>query len=325
MRPDPYKQKASRRYQATHKSAQAKDSAPDTKEKTAVKEAPPAPAPAHKGGKYSRRQIHDNTWRYDDNVPESASDVPLNSIEAAEAREEENVRDFLSYLEEKSQSFANDQSAVYFQLRAEADSVELDSYNDDTWKQLVEINWDGLLEAAASMPLRKLLDVDEDIALPDGVADTSKILGKVVVELRNDVVPKTTENFRALCTGEKGFGYKNSPVHRIIPQFMLQSGDFTHNDGTGGESIYGPSFDDENFELKHDAAGLLSMANSGRNSNGSQFFITTAPCTWLDGKHVVFGKVVQGMSVIRSIEVLGSVSGKPSETVVIDQCGEVTK
>ncbi|KAJ2252860.1 hypothetical protein GGH98_002849, partial [Coemansia sp. RSA 454] len=161
---------ASRRYQATHKSAQAKDSAPDTKEKTVVKEAPPAPT--HKGGKYSRRQIHDNTWRYEENVPENTSNVPLDSIEAAEAREEENVRDFLSYLEEKSQSFANDQSAVYFQLRAEADSVELDSYNDDTWKQLVEINWDGLLDAAASMPLRKLLDVDEDTALPDGVADT---------------------------------------------------------------------------------------------------------------------------------------------------------
>ncbi|KAJ2497163.1 cytochrome P450 cyp2 [Coemansia sp. RSA 1972] len=156
-------------------------------------------------------------------------------------------------------------------------------------------------------------------------ATKSKVLGKVVFELRKDVVPKTTENFRALCTGEKGFGYKNSPVHRIIPQFMLQSGDFTHKDGTGGESVYGPIFDDENFELKHDAAGLLSMANSGRNSNGSQFFITTASCTWLDGKHVVFGKVVQGMNVIRSIEAMGSVSGKPSETVIIDECGEVTK
>ncbi|KAJ2497162.1 hypothetical protein GGH96_005309 [Coemansia sp. RSA 1972] len=180
MRPDPYKQKASRRYQATHKSAQAKDSAPDIKEEIAVKEV--LPAPTHKGGKYSRRQIHDNTWRYEDNVPESTSNVPLDSIEAAEAREEENVRDLLSYLEEKSQSFANDQSAVYFQLRAEADSVELDSYNDNTWKQLVEINWDGLLDAAASMPLRKLLDVDEDTALPDGVADT-------VAQSEDSVVP----------------------------------------------------------------------------------------------------------------------------------------
>ncbi|KAJ2480189.1 hypothetical protein IWW56_002611 [Coemansia sp. RSA 2131] len=202
MRPDPYKQKASRRYQATHKSAQAKDSAPDTKEKTAVKEAPPAPAPAHKGGKYSRRQIHDNTWRYDDNVPESTSDVPLNSIEAAEAREEENVRDFLSYLEEKSQSFANDQSAVYFQLRAEADSVELDSYNDDTWKQLVEINWDGLLDTAASMPLRKLLDVDEDIALPDGVADTveqseDSVVPTVLPTMSQAVYTKVQQSVRA--------------------------------------------------------------------------------------------------------------------------------
>ncbi|KAJ2829979.1 hypothetical protein IWW50_000545 [Coemansia erecta] len=170
MRPDPYKQKASRRYQATHKSVQKADAAPNSKNNDGDKE--PQPAPVHRGGKYSRRQLQDNAWRYEDNAPETASESPLDTVEAAEAREEDNVREFLSYLEEKSQNFASDQSAVYFQLRAEADSAELDSYNDDTWKKLVEINWDGLVDAAASMPLRRLLDVDNDVFLPETVADT---------------------------------------------------------------------------------------------------------------------------------------------------------
>ncbi|KAJ2355956.1 hypothetical protein GGF43_002374 [Coemansia sp. RSA 2618] len=314
MRPDPYKQKASRRYQATHKSVQKADAAPNSKNNDGDKE--PQPAPVHRGGKYSRRQLQDNAWRYEDNAPETASESPLDTVEAAEAREEDNVREFLSYLEEKSQNFASDQSAVYFQLRAEADSAELDSYNDDTWKKLVEINWDGLVDAAASMPLRRLLDVDDDVFLPETP------LGRIVMELRKDVVPKTAENFRALCTGEKGYGYKNTIFHRVIPQYLIQGGDFTDNTGIGGESIYGPKFDDENFELKHINAGLLSMANSGPHTNGSQFFITTMPCQWLDGKHVVFGKVVEGMSVVREIETRGSISGKPLQTVTIDECGE---
>jgi len=164
-----------------------------------------------------------------------------------------------------------------------------------TIKTYFDVSWEGPVLDASGKATR----------------DVKEQSGRINFNLFDDVVPKTAENFRALCTGEKGFGYAGSSFHRIIPQFMLQGGDFTRGNGTGGKSIYGEKFSDENFKLKHTKPGLLSMANAGPNTNGSQFFVTTIVTNWLDGKHVVFGEVAddESMLVVRALEATGSGSG----------------
>ena len=162
------------------------------------------------------------------------------------------------------------------------------------------------------------------------ISINNQAAGKLVFELFKDTNPKTAENFRALCTGERGVGksgknlhYLNSIFHRIIPGFMAQGGDFTRGDGTGGESIYGNKFEDENFIRSHTGRGDLSMANAGKHTNGSQFFICFIATTWLNGNHVVFGKMIEGDDVLNRIEACGTKNGRPTKRVQITNCGEM--
>ena len=180
---------------------------------------------------------------------------------------------------------------------------------------------DPAVDEAYSPPLGEANPDNPVVFLEMSVGGTN--LGRIEIELKEDVAPKTTENFKKLCTGEEGYGYAGSGFHRVIPGFMCQGGDFTAGNGTGGRSIYGDRFEDENFDLSHTGPGVLSMANAGPGTNGSQFFLCVTDTPHLDGKHVVFGQVVKGYGIVKAVESVGSQGGETEMPVVVESCGLV--
>lgn len=179
---------------------------------------------------------------------------------------------------------------------------------------------DPAVDAAFQPPLGPINGANPKVWMDISCGDEE--VGRISIELKADVAPKTAENFRSLCTGENGISYKGSPFHRVIPNFMCQGGDFTNRNGTGGYSIYGNKFADENFTLKHEGPGILSMANAGPNTNGSQFFLCTVVTSHLNGKHCVFGQVYEGYSVVKAVESVGGQGGQTSMDVIIKDCGQ---